>query len=257
MQAKDIQHPQKFSKWRKLSFTRFQWGSMVEMQPLRLAMWRLQFRHLGVSWLHTTSSTICKDMECKCRPVMPMAVSVFHSNWICLNAQFLTQKNTKTNTKSYSNYSKHVNQFQSITVHSCILFFYCEVWSFKWPYLEQNAGNRWWRWCAERPARGPLAAKCWMAVASLRRSEIGSRNVKSNVESDVDLSCSVLIFQQGLNLLLSPRSRRSAWTQRKRHLSSSKESRTHKKFHKWQNSFLSLSFPLSSPLFALPHPFPL
>lgn len=29
---------------------------------------------------------------------------------------------------------------------------------------------------------------------------------------------------------------------------------THNKFHKWQNSFLSLSFPLSSPLFSLPHP---
>lgn len=30
---------------------------------------------------------------------------------------------------------------------------------------------------------------------------------------------------------------------------------THNKFHKWQNSFPSLSFPLSSPLFSLPHPF--
>lgn len=28
----------------------------------------------------------------------------------------------------------------------------------------------------------------------------------------------------------------------------------HNKLHKWQNSFLSLSFPLSSPLFSLPHP---
>lgn len=30
------------------------------------------------------------------------------------------------------------------------------------------------------------------------------RNAKSNVESDVDLSCSAVIFQQGLNLLLGP-----------------------------------------------------
>lgn len=85
-----------------------------------------------------------------------------------------------------------------------------------------------------------------------------SRNVKSNVESDVDLSCSAVIFQQGLNLLLTPRSRSACaqenatvpppWRRRK------KKSLAHNKFHKWQNSFLSLSFPLSSLLLSLPHP---
>lgn len=83
-----------------------------------------------------------------------------------------------------------------------------------------------------------------------------SRNVKSNVESDVDLSCSAVIFQQGLNLLLTPRSRSACaqenatvpppWKKKKR--------LAHNKFHKWQNSFLSLSFPLSSLLLSLPHP---
>lgn len=47
-----------------------------------------------------------------------------------------------------------------------------------------------------------------MALASLQlkvKLDPGrGRNVKSNVESDVDLSCSAVIFQQGLNLLLGP-----------------------------------------------------
>ncbi len=49
-----------------------------------------------------------------------------------------------------------------------------------------------------------------MALASLQlkvKLDPGwGRNVKSNVESDVDMSCSAVIFQQGLNLLLGPQS---------------------------------------------------
>lgn len=55
-----------------------------------------------------------------------------------------------------------------------------------------------------------------MALASLQlkvKLDPGrGRNVKSNVESDVDLSCSAVIFQQGLNLILGPQSQ-PAWAQ--------------------------------------------
>lgn len=46
------------------------------------------------------------------------------------------------------------------------------------------------------------------------------RNVKSNVESDVDLSCSAVIFQQGLNSLLGPQSNSACAQKKKCHLSS-------------------------------------
>lgn len=70
------------------------------------------------------------------------------------------------------------------------------------------------------------------------------RNVKSNVESDVDLSCSVVIFQLDFNLLPSGPNRTAC-----AHKSATfllPPNSPHNKVHKWQNTFPTWSFPLGS-----------
>lgn len=112
-------------------------------------------------------------------------------------------------------------------------------------------------WCAEgfsETFTGPVDGS-WHCQLSVKvKLASGSKNVNSDVESVLNWPCNVVIFQQGLNLLLGPQSP-SAWAQGNTELLSSFKSLTHNKLHKWQNTFLRLSFlfpPLSSPCPTLP-----
>lgn len=90
-----------------------------------------------------------------------------------------------------------------------------------------------------------------MALASLQFKVKLDPGCGRNVESDVDLSSSAVIFHQGLNLLLKATQR----ALKKMPPSLLLERLAHNKFHKWQNSFLSLSFPLFLPFLVLAPPF--
>lgn len=95
------------------------------------------------------------------------------------------------------------------------------------PGWDQIPGIRKCQRCGEglvKPRQGPLpASRRWQRAAhiAVKLDPVQGRNVKSNVESDVDLTCSAVIFQPELNSLLGPQSANRRVLGENHHLSSS------------------------------------